>query len=91
MEEETTDDSVVAIDSADESSDVDRELAAALAKLPETQRAALALCFEHGLTHEEAAAVLQCPLGTLKSHVARGKLRLRALLEPGEADVQVRK
>jgi RNA polymerase sigma factor (sigma-70 family) len=65
----------------------DRDLTAALARLPEAQRAALALCFEHGLTHEEAAAALGCPVGTLKSHVARGKQRLRQLLEPGDADV----
>lgn len=52
------------------------------------ERAALALCFEHGLTHEEAATVLRCPVGTLKSHVARGKQRLRELLDPGDADVQ---
>ena len=58
-----------------------RDLAIGLAQLPEAQRAALVLCFEHGLTHEEAAAALECPLGTLKSHVARGKARLRAWLE----------
>ena len=57
------------------------EIDAALARLPEAQRAALVLCFEHGLTHEEAAAALACPLGTLKSHIARGKARLRAWLE----------
>lgn len=66
----------------------DRALALALAQLPETQRAALALCFEHGLTHEEAANVMRCPVGTLKSHVARGKQRLRKLLETGGADVR---
>jgi RNA polymerase sigma-70 factor (ECF subfamily) len=58
-----------------------RDIATGLAQLPEAQRAALVLCFEHGLTHEEAAATLDCPLGTLKSHVARGKSRLRAWLE----------
>ena len=42
-----------------ESGTAGRDLAAALTRLPETQRAALVLCFEHGLTHEEAAAVLQ--------------------------------
>lgn len=68
-----------------------RDLPRALAQLPETQRAALALCFEHGLTHEEAAVVMRCPVGTLKSHVARGKQRLRELLEPGDADVQARR
>jgi RNA polymerase sigma-70 factor (ECF subfamily) len=69
----------------------DRDLARALAELPETQRAALVLCFEHGLTHEEAASVMRCPVGTLKSHVARGKQRLRQFLEPGDADVQARR
>lgn len=58
-----------------------RDIAAGLARLTEAQRAALVLCFEHGLTHEEAAAALDCPLGTLKSHVARGKARLREWLE----------
>ena len=68
----------------------DRDLPDALAKLPETQRAALALCFEQGLTHEEAAAVMKCSVGTLKSHVARGKQRLRELFESGDADVRAR-
>jgi len=58
-----------------------RDIATGLARLPEAQRAALVLCFEHGLTHEEAATALGCPLGTLKSHVARGKASLRAWLE----------
>jgi RNA polymerase sigma-70 factor (ECF subfamily) len=58
-----------------------RDIGAGLARLSEAQRAALVLCFEHGLTHEEAAAALGCPVGTLKSHVARGKARLREWLE----------
>jgi DNA-directed RNA polymerase specialized sigma24 family protein len=61
--------------------DMQRDIATGLAQLPEAQRAALVLCFEHGLTHEEAAAALECPLGTLKSHVARGRARLRAWME----------
>ena len=51
----------------------------ALAELKPEERAALALCFQQGLTHDEAAAVLDVPLGTLKSHVARGKDHLAAL------------
>jgi len=58
-----------------------RDIGTGLARLSEAQRAALVLCFEHGLTHEEAAAALGCPIGTLKSHVARGKARLREWLE----------
>lgn len=62
----------------------------ALATLPEAERVALIHCFQLDLTHAEAAQVLGWPLGTLKSHVARGKERLRECLaawnpEPGDA------
>jgi RNA polymerase sigma factor (sigma-70 family) len=52
----------------------------ALATLPEPERVALIHCFALDLTHTEAAEVLGWPLGTLKSHVARGKARLRERL-----------
>ena len=57
-----------------------RDVLRAMAELKPEERAALALCFHEGLTNDEAAVVLEVPLGTLKSHVARGKERLRALL-----------
>jgi RNA polymerase sigma factor (sigma-70 family) len=56
--------------------DVERALAA----LPEPERVALIHCFQLDLSHAEAAEVLGWPLGTLKSHVARGKARLRERL-----------
>ncbi len=56
--------------------DVERALAA----LPEAQRAAIFHCFHLDLSHDEAAAVLGLPVGTLKSHIARGKARLRERL-----------
>lgn len=52
----------------------------AMETLPEAQRAALALCLGADFTHEEAAAVLQLPIGTVKSHIARGRARLREVL-----------
>jgi RNA polymerase sigma-70 factor (ECF subfamily) len=52
----------------------------ALATLPEAERVALIHCFWLDLSHAEAAEVLGWPLGTLKSHVARGKARLREQL-----------
>jgi RNA polymerase sigma factor (sigma-70 family) len=52
------------------------DVARALARLPEPQRVALVHCFVLDLSHSEAAEVLGWPLGTLKSHVARGKARL---------------
>ncbi len=58
------------------------DLERAFALLREEERAALALAYGQDLTHEEAAAILGWPLGTLKTHVARGKERLRAILFP---------
>ena len=56
-----------------------RDLACALESLNGEEREAIALAFGQGLSHEEAAAVLGCPLGTLKSRINRGleKLELR--------------
>jgi RNA polymerase sigma-70 factor (ECF subfamily) len=58
---------------------LDLEKAMALLRAPE--RAALTLCFALGMPHEEAAHVMGVPLGTLKSHVARGREKLKILLK----------
>jgi RNA polymerase sigma factor (sigma-70 family) len=52
----------------------------AMEELPEDQRAALALCLGQDFTHAEAAEILKLPLGTVKSHVTRGRARLQAAL-----------
>lgn len=52
----------------------------ALQQLSDAQQIAVRLCFEDGLSHDEAAGVMGIPLGTLKTHVARGKARLKHLL-----------
>jgi RNA polymerase sigma factor (sigma-70 family) len=62
--------------------DVERALAA----LPEPERVALIHCFQLDLSHAEAAEVLGWPLGTLKSHVARGKARLRERLSAWQGE-----
>jgi RNA polymerase sigma factor (sigma-70 family) len=56
------------------------DLTSALAKLPDAERAALILCLVQEFTHAEAAEALALPLGTIKSHVARGRERLAAML-----------
>jgi len=58
----------------------------AMEELPEPQRAALALCIGGEFTHAEAAEALGMPLGTVKSHVARGLQRLKIALgaDPGK-------
>jgi len=57
------------------------DLDAALRQLSTNQRAALLYCAQLGLSHEEAADVMNLPLGTVKTHIARGKARLRTLLD----------
>jgi RNA polymerase sigma-70 factor (ECF subfamily) len=56
------------------------DLESAMAKLSPPERAALTLCFALGLTNEEAATRLSMPVGTLKSHVLRGREKLKAML-----------
>lgn len=55
-------------------------LEAAMAQLPADQRAAVALCMAQGWSHGEAADALGLPLGTIKSHVARGRDKLLSVL-----------
>jgi RNA polymerase sigma-70 factor (ECF subfamily) len=62
---------------------IDRaDLARALGTLREEERTALALAYAQDVTHEEAAAILGWPVGTLKTHLLRGKEKLRRLLTP---------
>lgn len=53
----------------------------AMAELPDEQRAVVALCLGEGFSHSEAAEILKLPLGTVKSHVTRGRERLLRALE----------
>ena len=48
----------------------------AMAALPPDQRACVALCLAGDFSHAEAAEALGLPLGTVKSHVTRGRARL---------------
>jgi RNA polymerase sigma factor (sigma-70 family) len=48
----------------------------AMADLPAEQRACVALCLAADFSHAEAAEALSMPLGTVKSHVSRGRARL---------------
>jgi len=59
-------------------------LQSALARLPEEQRMAIGLVLVEGLSYKEAAEVLDVPIGTLTSRLARGREALAALLLEGE-------
>ena len=59
------------------------EIAAAMNRLPDDQREAVALVLVEGLAYKDAAAVLDIPMGTLTSRLVRGRQALMATL--GEA------
>jgi len=57
-----------------------RSLRAALEALPPAQQRALGLAYFEDMTHEQIAAVLELPLGTVKTRIRAGVQRLRAWL-----------
>jgi len=61
------------------------EVERAMARLPQEQRLAVALVLVEGMSYKEAAAVLEIPVGTLTSRLARGRTALAAALQEGTA------
>ncbi len=62
------------------------DLEKGLAYLRGPEKEALLLCDAYGFSHAEAAKMMNAPLGTVKSHVLRGRKRLRAVV--GSEDKQ---
>ena len=69
-------------DSRDDVAEVDTSLTimGALAQLPRDKREAVILVDLEGLSISEAASILQCPEGTIKSRCARGRSQLAEIL-----------
>ena len=68
--------------------EVDRlSVEAALARLPQDQRLAVSLVLVEGLAYKDAADVLEVPIGTLTSRLARGREALQAMLRLPEGDI----
>jgi len=62
------------------------DLERAMETLSDGERAAIAACYYADLSHEEAAQALGIPVGTVKTHVLRGKAKLRARLAGKKED-----
>ena len=56
------------------------DLERAMRVLSDAERAAIVQCYHNDLTHEEAAEVLGCPVGTVKTHILRAKAKLKVRL-----------
>ena len=61
-------------------SELYRHLEVALRLLPPDQRTAVVLCDVYGMDYNEVAATTRSALGTVKSRIHRGRLRLRELM-----------
>jgi RNA polymerase sigma-70 factor (ECF subfamily) len=68
------------VPAATPASDLQQDLAQAMHQLAPDEQTALHLCYRQGLSHSEIAAVLDWPLGTVKTHLTRSKEKLRNLL-----------
>jgi RNA polymerase sigma-70 factor (ECF subfamily) len=64
------------------------DLERAMTLLSDAERAAIVQCYHNDLSHEEAAYVLGCPVGTVKTHVLRGKAKLKRALAAWEPSQQ---
>jgi RNA polymerase sigma-70 factor, ECF subfamily len=62
------------------------DLMHALNLLPLHERSAVLLCCQNGLSHDEAARVLDIPLGTVKTNVLRGREKLKRTLAAWETN-----
>ena len=68
-------------DRSAEDRDTALSVQAAMTRLPDEQRLAVALVLVEGLSYKEAAETLGIPIGTLTSRLARGREALQAVLD----------
>ncbi|MHC3126488.1 RNA polymerase sigma70 [Brevundimonas sp. GN22] len=82
LDQEAAERTLIAVDDPEAPVALD-ELRMALQTLPEEQREALILVGAGGFAYEEAAAICDCAVGTVKSRVSRARKALLAALERG--------
>lgn len=56
------------------------DLEQALAQLNPDETATITLCHSHGFSHQEVSDILDMPLGSVKSNISRGKVKLQKIL-----------
>src|ERR1035437_1442527 len=65
-----------------EKDELRQTLSRALKTLPDDFRLPIVLCDMEGLSYEEIARIVSCPVGTVRSRIHRGRLLLRGALRP---------
>ena len=68
---------------------ITRHVEAAMGRLPDRQRAALALCYYDEMSQAEAAQVLGVSVGAVESLLVRARRRLRELLQAIAPDLEM--
>jgi RNA polymerase sigma-70 factor, ECF subfamily len=63
-----------------ETQDLQAQVMLALRRLPDEFRIPVVLCDMEGLTYDEIARVVSCPVGTVRSRIHRGRRQLRLSL-----------
>lgn len=66
-----------------------RDLQRAIDRLPEEQRQVILLVGLEGMRYEEVAAVLDIPIGTVRSRLSRGREMLRKLMDMKEGAAEL--
>ncbi|WP_336491128.1 sigma-70 family RNA polymerase sigma factor [Methylobacterium nigriterrae] len=64
-----------------------QDMQRALEQFPSDQREALLLVAVNDMSYEEAAAIMECKLGTIKSRASRARVRLMQLLGYSDTDL----
>jgi RNA polymerase sigma-70 factor (ECF subfamily) len=82
LDQEAAERTLVAVDDPEAPVALD-ELRQGLGMLPPEQREALILVGAGGFAYEEAAAICDCAVGTVKSRVSRARRALQGILESG--------
>ena len=62
------------------------DLARAMLTLSDGERAAIVQCYDNDLSHQEAAYVLDFPVGTVKTHILRAKKKLKLAMAGWEQE-----
>jgi RNA polymerase sigma-70 factor (ECF subfamily) len=83
LDQEAAERTLVAVDDPEAPVALD-ELRQGLGMLPPEQREALILVGAGGFAYEEAAAICDCAVGTVKSRVSRARRALQGILESGQ-------